>query len=137
MEALKNRYTILKKCFDTFSNALKLYSKPKPHEEHILFRDGIIQRFEYTIDTLLKFLRDYIEAIHGVPFTFVSPREILRVALQTNTITEQEFELLSQMIKDRNLTSHTYNEKLAQTLVDQFDLYHTTLNVLINRLNIH
>lgn len=113
MEALKNRYIILKKCFETFSNALLLYSKPKPQEEHILFRDDIIQRFEYTIDTLWKFLRDYIETIKGVPLAFISPREILRVALQTNTITEQEFELLSQMIKDRNLTSHTYNEKLA------------------------
>lgn len=136
MEALKNRYIILKKCFDTFSNALSLYAKPKPQEEHILFRDGVIQRFEYTIDTLWKFLRDYVEAIHGIPFTFVSPREILRVALQTNTITEPEFELLSKMIKDRNLTSHTYNEKLAQTLVDHFDNYHKTLKIIIDRLNI-
>ncbi|MFZ5953905.1 MAG: nucleotidyltransferase substrate binding protein [Candidatus Dependentiae bacterium] len=136
MNCVKQQYLIAEKCLTRFSNSINLYLQQDFGELKDLYRDSMIKQFALNVIVFCRFLRDYIEAIHGIPFTFVSSGQILRVALQTNTITESEFELLSQMIKDRNLTSHTYNEKLAQTLVDHFDNYHKTLKIIIDRLNI-
>jgi nucleotidyltransferase substrate binding protein (TIGR01987 family) len=69
---------------------------------------GGIQGFEFTFETFWKCFRAYAE--HQGVMTD-SPRSSIAFAFQNRVITEEKCWL--DMIKDRNETSHVYNEGVA------------------------
>lgn len=75
--------------------------------------DGTIQRFEFTIELYWKVLKRLLEA-EGIQAA--TPREALRRAFQAGWINDEEAWL--EMLQNRNLTSHTYNEALAGQVYD-------------------
>ena len=75
--------------------------------------DGTIQRFEVTIELYWKVLKRLLEA-EGIQAA--TPREALRRAFQAGWIDDEEAWL--EMLQNRNLTSHTYNEALAGQVYD-------------------
>jgi hypothetical protein len=52
-------------------------------------------------------------------FEATSPREALIAGVQLHLITNEESDAWSQMLRDRNLSSHTYNAALADEIVDR------------------
>lgn len=136
MESLETRYSATKKCLASLHESLTTIENPKFKEIYKQLRDSVIQRFEYTIDTFWKFLRAYLEEKHGASFSLVSPKEVLRTALQAQILTQQEFNFFIDMVQDRNQTSHTYNELLAESIKKHiFNYYHIVKNVM-DRLSI-
>ncbi len=95
-----------------------------PEEAYKILRDSLIQRFEFCTDLFWKFLKRYEEEVLIVKPAILSPREIISTACRANTITEAEAEKFIQMIKDRNLTSHLYQEALAETLCKKIPHYY-------------
>lgn len=75
--------------------------------------DGTIRRFAFTIDFFWKALKRLLEA-EGIQAA--TPREALRRAFQAGWINDEEAWL--EMLQNRNLTSHTYNEALAGQVYD-------------------
>src|SRR3989338_4460562 len=69
-------------------------------------RGGLIQFFEITFELGWKCLGDYLES-EG--FTLTSPKKIFQQAFQSRLIENGEVWL--QALEDRNLTTHTYDEK--------------------------
>jgi nucleotidyltransferase substrate binding protein (TIGR01987 family) len=74
-----------------------------------LMRDGMIQRFEFTIELFWKVLKSRLAA-KGVEKTL--PLDVLKEAYAAKWLRGNEEDWL-RMWKDRNLTSHTYQEALA------------------------
>ena len=136
MESLIIRYQATLKCLESLHESLEVIADPKFVLVYEQLRDSVIQRFEYTIDTFWKYLREYLELVHGTSFTVVSPREVLRTALQMGSISQQEFDLFTQMVRDRNLTSHTYNEILAETIKEHVIQYYQAIKTVITRLQL-
>ena len=95
------------------------------HNSDDLFRDGLIQRFEFTYELAWKTLKDYLESIGIVDRN--SPKAVMKEAFAQKLIGEEDTWLL--MLKDRNYTAHVYNEELALEIakhittlyVDEFD----------------
>jgi nucleotidyltransferase substrate binding protein (TIGR01987 family) len=83
----------------------------KPHEKDRSNIDATIQRFEFTIELFWKLLKGILES-KGVEVQF--PKDVLQKAYEGHLI-DHEQEWL-QMVRDRNLTSHTYDEKLADAI---------------------
>jgi nucleotidyltransferase substrate binding protein (TIGR01987 family) len=79
----------------------------QPPNEYM--RDSVIQRFEFCWELTWKTLRLWLEYL-GVEAT--NPRDVFREALQNNLI--QDGNAWSELQRMRNLTSHTYDEKLAE-----------------------
>ncbi len=80
-----------------------------------LEEQGIIQAFEYTYELAWNVIRDYLreqgnQNIHG-------SRDAIREAFNLELISDGEGWM--DMLKDRNLTSHTYNEETAQAIAEQ------------------
>ncbi len=71
-------------------------------------RDSVIQRFEFCWELAWKVLRLKLE-VEGILVN--TPRETWQQALQMGLI--QDGNAWSEAQKKRNLTSHTYDEKLA------------------------
>jgi nucleotidyltransferase substrate binding protein (TIGR01987 family) len=84
-----------------------------------LERDGAIQRFEFTYETLWKAVQAYLDVIEKIKIA--SPRGIVRASFQTGLLSEQESQQALLMVDDRNTTVHTYNEKFAQSLYKRLE----------------
>lgn len=96
-----------------------------------LEQQGLIQAFEYTHELAWNMLRDYLreqgnQAIHG-------SRDATREAFKLELIADGDSWM--DMIKDRNQTSHTYNEATAKAIVANIterymDLFVTLQNTM-------
>ena len=69
----------------------------------------IIQSFEFSFELAWKTLKDYLES-QGILASF--PREVLKLAFQHGILDQGTIWL--EMLEQRNLLAHTYNEALAQ-----------------------
>jgi nucleotidyltransferase substrate binding protein (TIGR01987 family) len=90
----------------------------KPHQKDRSNIDATIQRFEFTIELFWKLLKAILED-KGVMVQY--PKEILQEAYKGRLIHDEVSWL--QMLKDRNLTSHTYDEKLADQIFHHIQSY--------------
>jgi nucleotidyltransferase substrate binding protein (TIGR01987 family) len=100
--------------YDKFNKALisleAIYLRPLATNDRIII-DACIQRFEFTFELAWKLLKDFF-AIQSIFLNF--PKEILKEAYAIGLIENEQLWL--QMLNDRNLTAHTYNEKLADEI---------------------
>ncbi|MDC3418448.1 nucleotidyltransferase substrate binding protein [Aquibacillus salsiterrae] len=104
-----------KQRFENFEKSFKLlekYSNSSISTE--LERAGIIQFFETTFELAWKVLKDYLES-EG--YIAKSPRESIKRAFQVGLI--EEGHLWMDALSKRNLTSHTYDQELAEKLVKE------------------
>jgi nucleotidyltransferase substrate binding protein (TIGR01987 family) len=84
----------------------------QPKNEFI--RDSAIQRFEFTFELGWKVLKRYL-SVKGIEAR--SPRDALRGAFEQGLIDDDPAWLA--MIELRNLTSHTYDERIAERIFAQ------------------
>ena len=84
--------------------------------------DACIQRFEFCIELTWKTLKKCL-AIEGIEAN--TPRECIQQAYSIHWIND-ESEWLS-MLKDRNLTSHTYKEDLALEIYHRLPLHYQAM----------
>ena len=77
-----------------------------------LEQQGLIQAFEFTHELAWNVLKDYLEQ-QGI-FGLIGSRDASRSAFQNGLITDGEAWM--DMIKARNLTSHTYNPEVADSV---------------------
>jgi nucleotidyltransferase substrate binding protein (TIGR01987 family) len=102
-------------------------------EEYRIYRDSIVQRFEYSIDLFWKYIKKYLELAH-VSIGISIPSEVIRNAYSLRLINENEAEKILEMIKTRNLTSHMYIESIAEQLATDIPEYYTILDAISQRL---
>ena len=82
--------------------------------ESELVRDATIQRFEFTFEVVWKTLRLFLER-QG--HECGGPRPTLKKAFAEGLIvTPEEADVWLQMLEDRNLTSHAYDQALAERI---------------------
>lgn len=76
-----------------------------------LLRDGVIQRFEYSHEMALKFIRRTLETVYGDAVDHMAYQDVLRTAAERGLIGNPEpwFAYRSA----RNETSHTYDALIA------------------------
>ena len=92
--------------------------------------DACIQRFEFCIELTWKTLKKSL-AIEGIEAN--TPRECIQQAYSIHWIND-ESEWLS-MLKDRNLTSHTYKEDLALEIYHRLPLHYQAMADLYQLLS--
>lgn len=85
--------------------AVEIYKKS---QQDALYRDGLIQRFEFTVELAWKSMKEYLED-QGSVLAISSPRAVLKEAYAMGMIWDEES--WNEIIKARNITSHVYDEK--------------------------
>lgn len=82
--------------------------------ESDIVRDAVIQRFEFSFELIWKALKLYLER-QG--HECGGPRPTLKKAFAEGLITApDETDIWLKMLEDRNLTSHAYDEALANSI---------------------
>ena len=105
----KQRFSNFEKAFIQLSKAIE-----RIDELDDLAKEGLIQRFEYTLELAWKTLKDYLEH-NEVIVKF--PKDVIKQAFQADLISNGE--LWMEMLKNRNLLSHTYNETIFYDALDK------------------
>lgn len=123
----QQRLENFKKAFIQLQSAVKQFKETGLNE---LEKQGLIQAFEYTFELAWNLLRDYfiyqgISEIRG-------SRDAIRLGFKYGLIENGEEWI--KMIGARNLTSHTYNEKVAQELLKEItEIYHEEFRKLLDK----
>lgn len=101
----------------------------KPMQEDRSNIDATIQRFEFTFELAWKFLKDYFWE-RNIELHY--PKEIIQQAFIVDLINDEDIWI--KMLRDRNLTSHTYDEKLADTIYSRIKQYVPELRTLLKNI---
>ena len=103
------RFANYTKALQSLSDAAALASeRPLSKLEQL----GLIQTFEFTRELAWNVLKDYLEQ-QGI-FGLIGSRDASRSGFQNGLVTDGEAWM--DMIKARNLTSHTYNPEVADSV---------------------
>lgn len=94
---------------EEFNQALSRLLAALNQPEDEFTRDAAIQRFEFTYELAWKTLKLYLES---KDIDVRNARDTLKAAFEQGLI--QDGDGWSQLHQQRNLTSHTYDEKLAE-----------------------
>ena len=134
MEELKQRFESTQQAHSTLAESVELFFDPNCNNLHDQLRDSVIKRFEYSLDTFWKYLRVLLEEKYKIMFDgVISPRSIFRAGLNAGIIKDEEFSVCLSMVGDRNLTSHTYNEELAESISKRIKIYHEVMCAILAR----
>ena len=93
--------------------AVVIYQKS---QQDALYRDGLIQRFEFTVELAWKSIKEYLED-QGSTTPIATPRAVLKEAFAAGII--QDADEWNKIITARNITSHVYDEKTAEDVAAQ------------------
>lgn len=102
------RYSNYCKAFDKLEVAVNLLKNGQSQDDDVvaLLREGLIQRFEYTHELAWNVMKDYAEYQGYVDVR--GSRDAMRKAFEMNLISDKRW---MESIKDRNETSHNYDEQ--------------------------
>ena len=122
-----------KQRFKNYQRALSQLAKFVQKENlNELEEQGLIQAFEYTHELAWKTLSDFLKD-RGSSEIFGS-KDATREAFNLGLISDGE--IWMDMIRSRNLTSHTYNEEIAKEIVYNISMfYHKAFCSLEAKLN--
>ncbi|MCB9492779.1 MAG: nucleotidyltransferase substrate binding protein [Epsilonproteobacteria bacterium] len=133
MERLNKRHKTLTKALTTLLKSIDRITNNE-YNDYEEARDSLIQRFEYTSDIFWKYLHDYLKTMHNIKLDIVSPKSVYKAFRDTNIITEEEFTLCIRQVELRNLTSHTYDEELAEEVCKQIPTLARMMKTVTSRL---
>ncbi len=107
----KQRFLNFDRAFLLLRDALK--DGPAPLS--LLEKQGVIQRFEFTIELAWKTAKDFLEE-GGLVITPITPRQVLKDAFAARVLTDGQVWI--DMLDHRNLLSHTYDCAVFEKAVD-------------------
>ena len=115
------KYKDFKTSIERLEEAYTKASENKNGELYSFFRDSAIQRFEFTVEIFWKLLKSAIKDKEGIICN--SPKSCIREFFAAGYIKEDPAKLLLGMIDDRNMTSHTYHEEVAEIIFSKLKSY--------------
>lgn len=113
-ESLKQSYENLYKAY------LKLQQFLKEDNNTELSRAGIVHAYEFTFELFWKFLQKYLEHLgileeHG-------PNAVIKSGFQNGYL--EDGQAYMDMLRDRNLITHTYKEEMAKEIYERIKNIH-------------
>jgi len=117
----QQRFSSYKKALCQLGEAVEL-RRQRPLTD--LEKQGVIQAFEYSYELGWNTLKDYL-VYQGI-VDLVGARDTIRQAFRRELIVDSDGGM--EMLADRNLTAHTYNESTANEIVRKVcDQHYATL----------
>ena len=110
----EQRFSNFNRAFGKLNEITASLNRDEDFSEQLseLEKEGLIQRFEYTHELAWKVMKDYLEyqGTTDIGGSRDATREAFKIGLIENG------EIWMDMIKSRNLTTHTYNEATAEEI---------------------
>lgn len=92
--------------------------------------DGVVQRYEFTFELLWKTLKIFLND-KGIDAR--TPKDVFKEAFKLDWLEEEEVFL--NMLEDRNLCSHVYDQQTSRKIVDRITKkYISAIETVLNKL---
>lgn len=120
--------------YETFKSAyLKLEQFIKEDDSSEIARAGIIHSFEITFELWWKFLQRYLKNMYVLEEH--GPSSVIKVAFQNGLL--EDGQPYMDMLRDRNLITHTYQESTAEEIYTRIKKEHINyLKIFIDKFNL-
>ena len=115
--------------FESFEKSIRSLEKILKQEKNETVRDAAIKRFELTFELSWKSAQAFLKD-QGI--TCRSPKETFKEAFKFGLIKGDEEWIM--MLKDRNLSIHTYSEELADDMYSRIGVYLNLFSLLRDSL---
>lgn len=112
--SINDKIEQLEKAFENLKIIIEAYEKEKDKIIKDGLRDSIIQRFEFVTELSWKLMKKYLD--ENLVLEVYSPRSVIKESYKQDLI--ENGELWLDILEDRNLTSHTYDENTANRIKD-------------------
>ncbi len=119
---------------NSFEKALTTLQKTIVERPTDIERDAAIQRFEYCFELSWKLLKIALEEQGNKP-DIPSPKSVFKKAFLFNLITDEG--IWSEILVERNQTTHTYNEELAKEVYSKIPSFYKAMYQLLEKLKTH
>lgn len=116
---LQMKARVAKRALDTLQEIMD-----EPYS--VIIRDAAIQRFEYTFEAIWKLVKEYLIEREGIVCN--SPKSCFREAFKMHLLNEGESMKALYMTDDRNMTTHTYHEDVAEEIYKELAGYYGLMN---------
>lgn len=122
---LKMKARVAKRALETLEEILN-----EPYS--VIIRDAAVQRFEYTFEATWKLIKEYLYEVEGIVCN--SPKSCFREAFKIDLINEDESMQALYMTDDRNMTTHTYHEDVAEEIYKELRGHYILMNKIFLRI---
>lgn len=132
MEKLEKRLDSLQQALITLHQAISLQEKAPDEIWKLTARDSIIKRFEYCFDLFWKGLKEILAQKYAI--FEKSPKSVFHALVKLQLVTPVQGEALLNMVDDRNMTAHEYDEgaidQVAQNMSEHYELMKLVIDLL-------
>jgi len=125
-------FTSFEKAYKSLIEVTDIYNS---NQKDLIVRDSMIQRFEYTYSLALKMIKRYFsqsafasENVEGMTFNEMIRNANKMGLLKSNLETWDDYRL------KRNMTSHTYDEEVAISVVSIIQRFESEASFLLAKL---
>lgn len=140
-KTITEKIKITQDALASLNDAIELYqeridSQAGSYEEKLEFalRDSMIQRFEYCTDLLWKLIKAYLQDVQKMTLQSLSPKPIIRDAVEDGLLTEKEAGQLLAMVDTRNKTSHIYHQETAELIAQEIPSDYQRMKQIADRV---
>jgi nucleotidyltransferase substrate binding protein (TIGR01987 family) len=115
---------------NNFIKALENFKEVLLENKTNIVRDSAIKRYEICYELGWKSVQELLKN-EGLEVCN-SPKNCFKSAFALGLIDDEE--VFADMVQNRNLTTHTYDEDLADKIYQKFDAYYLALNALAKNI---
>ena len=98
----------LEQALESLKKAMTIDASKFSTIEADTIKSGQVQKFEICVELFWKTAKKYLYDIHGVES--ISPKIAIKQLYRTQYTDARNYEILIEMVNDRNRLSHVYNE---------------------------
>ncbi len=129
---LTARLTDFVSALNTLEQSLQLDLAKYEDIELDTVKSGQIQKFEYCTELCWKAIKVFLNTVHGIDA--VSPKSTIKEFYRVDLVNELEYELLNEMLDDRNRLSHIYNELFFEEIYLKLNDYLVLMKKVVDKM---
>jgi nucleotidyltransferase substrate binding protein (TIGR01987 family) len=99
-----------------------------------VLKNGQIQKFEICAELTWKILKLYLDEFHGLDAR--SPKETMKEVFLLELVNDAEYELLLDMLRDRNRLSHEYRQEYFEEIIMRLASYRDLLLGILSKIEV-
>lgn len=122
----------LMQAIKSFKNALDIDLSGFGGIEIDTIKSGQVQKFEVCVELLWKTIRKFLYDVHGIES--ISPKMTMKHLYNSNYADETAYEMLLEMINDRNRLSHVYDEAQFSEIYLKLPEYYILIKSIMGKI---
>ncbi len=128
----KYKLEVYEKALKGFDRSLNIDFKLLSEEIIDAIINGRLQKFEYCTELTWKIIKNYLYVYHNIDAK--SPRDSIKEFFLIGAVDESSYELLLNILDDRNKLSHIYKEEFFTEIHNKLKNYYVIMDRVLTIL---